>query len=67
MIRPPRHPTTIPSALSEIRIIFEEACERRGIVQTSSTADELAKPMLDGYASGLRDRQAFYVLADIYP
>lgn len=67
MIRSPRHPIAIPSALSEIRAVFEEACERRGIATTSATAHELAKLMLDGYAIGLRDRQAFYVLADIYP
>ncbi|MDL2408636.1 hypothetical protein PY650_23915 [Rhizobium calliandrae] len=57
----------IPSDLSDIRAVFEEACERRGITQTSATANELAQLMLDGYASGLRDREAFYVLADIYP
>lgn len=67
MIGSPRHPATTRPALSEIRAIFEEACERRGIMQASAEATELAGLMLTGYADGLRDRQSFCELADIYP
>ena len=67
MIGSPGYLTTQPPALSEIRAIFDEACERRQIQQPSAAATELARLMLSSYADGLRDRQSFYELADIYP